>query len=365
MTIYPKHNRLGNPTGSYLVEVTRNGKRTRMTVRGLEEAKEAEQFLLARYVPPDTVRPPAAFSGAPRGHLPYTVGRLSRDARVIWRGTKDEAQSSQRFLAVCDILGTDTPLAEVRTGALDAVVETLTARGLLPRTVHRYLAAFSAALRWALERDHIIGMPVIPWPDQGRPKVRTPISRDDEAAMLERLAKSGSPDVHLIANVLLATGARIGEILALEPADIDEANEVVTFRDTKNGDDRQVPLEAALCGRLRALALVGMPTYRRISLAFHKARKRAGIAEPVTPHVMRHTVATRLSDASVSVPTIGRMLGHRSTRTTEGYIHPEREAIKSASKVLRRGNLGAEGVINGGDKGQKQAGTRRGPSRFD
>lgn len=335
MGIYPKTNSKGLPTGKYLVEVTANGRRVRKTAESLQEARRTEEGL--RYRGRHESRS-AGFSEASRGTTgylaaagSYTVGNLARDALVVWSESRDRRQSEQRFLTVCDVLGYHTPLAAVRTAALDDVVATLRARSLGPKTIHRYLAAFSAALRWAVSRDYLAGMPIVPWPKVG-PGKDVVVSPADELRMVEYLEKAGALDVALVWKVLMATGARVGEVLELDPGSI--GRDSLTFRGTKNGDDRTVPAPADLCEKAYHMAQVGWPTYRRVSLAFHRARADLQLPYAITPHVLRHTVGTRLSDAGVSVPTIGALLGHRSPRTTMGYIHPQRDAMKAAVALL-------------------------------
>lgn len=339
MTIYPKLNARGDPSGSFIVEVTRQGHRTRRTVKGLQEAQGVEEALKATHIATKSQLPPVVTSASPRA---YTIGDLARDSLIIWRGTKTESQSVQRFEGVCSLIGDHVAIEHMRPGdittLLDNVVAELRGRGLTPATIHRYLAAFSAALRRAAVRSRIVAMPIIPWPKLGIRAVRDPMSKEDEDAVIGRLRKAGSPDVILVVDVLLATGARIGEVLGVDPNDIDEKLEQVTFRDTKNGRDRQVPLEADLCKRLWALATVGMPSYRRITVSLHSARQKAGMTNILTPHVLRHTVATRLSDRGVAITTIGKLLGHRHLKTTEGYIHPEQVTVRAAAAHLRRGN---------------------------
>jgi integrase len=345
MAIYAKKNAKGTATGLWVIEVTVNGKRVRESTRDHRIALDRERALLAGAVTPKATPCPASLPASPRG---YTVDDLKMQAVVVWRGTKDERQSVTRFVAVCDILGLATPLASVRTTQLDRVVDTLRSRSLSNKTIHRYLAAFSGALRWATSRDHIAGMPIIPWPECGKGN-DTVISENDERRVLQRLQKVGSPDVALVMDVLLATGCRVGELLALETGDI--GNDEVTFQDTKNDDDRTVPLEPALAAKLKALSLVGFPTYRRINTSMHSARKALGIEHKVTPHVMRHTVGTRLSDAGVEVPTIGKILGHRNIKTTMGYIHPEKAAVQRAATHLVRGQPRADEGKSRGQSG--------------
>lgn len=324
MSVYPKKNAKGAHTGLWVIEVVVRGVRHRETAT--DHATALHRDAVLRGLVKDN---PGKVSQT------YTIGALRKAARVIWKTTKDESQSLQRFNTVCDLLGDETPLADVRTARLDTLVEELRSRSLGNKTIHRYLATLSAAMKWAVARDHLVGKPVFPWPKTGKGN-DTVITEADDRRILARLQKVGSPDIALVFDVLLATGARISEVLGLEPGDVGKGT--ITFRDTKNGDDRTVYVEEALGRRLAALVLVGMPTYRRVNTALHSARKALKIDYVVTPHVLRHTVGTRLDAAGMSVPAIGKMLGHRNIKTTMGYVHPEAAALKEAATHLRRGD---------------------------
>lgn len=334
MSIYAKKNAKGEPTGQWVIEVTRDGKRYREFSYDFREAKALEQTMLLGATQKVTERPVALAAT-------YTVGHLKRDARVIWRRTKDESQSLQRFDACMELLGLTTPLASVRTAQLDTLVEALRARSLGDTTVHRYLCTVSKAMTWAVSRDHIAGRPEFPWDtlEKGEPRQDT-LSPDDDRRIMDWLSSKGSPDIGVVMDLLLTTGMRIGELTRLKPADFDKASGSVTIGNwqggTKNGDKRVVPIQGYLVDRAVALALVGWPTYRRINSALHRARKALQIEGRVTPHVMRHTVATRLNSAKVPVLTIMDILGHRSMATTKGYVHPDIEDMKVATEALTR-----------------------------
>jgi integrase len=54
----------------------------------------------------------------------------------------------------------------------------------------------------------------------------------------------------------------------------------------------------------------------------------AGIEGPCNPHSFRHSAATRLHAAGMSLTDIAAHLGHRSTQITLRYIHPSQEFLR-------------------------------------
>jgi hypothetical protein len=73
-------------------------------------------------------------------------------------------------------------------------------------------------------------------------------------------------------------------------------------------------------------------------------------------HTFRHTGATFLAnDASVPLIQLKRLLGHRSVKTTEIYLHAQAEDL---ARTVRRVDFTA---LAGNSKGDGGAGTGGGP----
>ena len=99
----------------------------------------------------------------------------------------------------------------------------------------------------------------------------------------------------------------------------------------KNGESRSIPMNAVLTTALKAIRMnvseespvfcnrQGTP-YRSFRTAFEQAVGKAGLKD-FTFHYLRHTFASRLVMASVDVPTVQALMGHKTITMTLRYTH--------------------------------------------
>ena len=60
----------------------------------------------------------------------------------------------------------------------------------------------------------------------------------------------------------------------------------------------------------------------------HAAAERVGLAERVTPHVLRHSCATHLLDHGADIRVVQEILGHASITTTQIYTKVSQERLR-------------------------------------
>lgn len=153
-----------------------------------------------------------------------------------------------------------------------------------------------------------------------------------------------------LVDLLFATGLRVGEVSALNVQDF-FVREAVFRVKGKGGRDRLAVvvdeetlriqrkyLEARARIETRSPALFlnssGMRlTTQGIANVIKQLRAAAGIERHVTPHMLRHTVATLLLRNGVDIRIVQEFLGHASIATTQRYTHVTKEHLRG---VLRK-----------------------------
>jgi integrase len=224
-------------------------------------------------------------------------------------------------------------------------------------TANRYLAAlsgvFSVAVRewnWLKENP----MSKIARYKEGKPRDRF-LTKEEIEKLLAICKTSKSPHLYAVTLFAICSGARKGEILGLKWKDLDFTRNTATFRDTKNGETRTIPLSPVLVGCLLdekkkriILSEYVFPSCdgkqpADIRGAWENAIQEADL--DICFHTLRHTAASHLTMGGASTIEVGAVLGHKTLAMVKRYSHL---SVSSTAKVLYRMNEEVLGKIKHG-----------------
>lgn len=226
-------------------------------------------------------------------------------------------------------------LADIRTPMVGDARQVLLDSGMAAATANRYTAllsgVFSTAVKeWEWTFDNPCSR-LRAFRETGA-RIRF-LDERERRALLDACADHPHPHLHDVVVLALHTGMRKNEILTITWAQLDLDREQIRLTDSKNHDQRVVPLLGAALTAMRERARVRRidtnlvfyaPTKPcvpcDIDRAFAEARETAGLADFVF-HDLRHTAASYLAQAGCSLHEIGQMLGHRDVRVTAKYAH--------------------------------------------
>ena len=222
--------------------------------------------------------------------------------------------------------------------------------GRSPRSLSRYLSSFRQFYRWLLREGRIQKDPsaLIESPKLGRGLPRA--LNEQQVVELLEAPDAGTPlglRDRTMLELMYATGLRVSELVNLEVINLGISQGVVRVMG-KGGKERLVPLgEEALAWMQRYLqesrpdlmkggdCPLVFVTARKAGMtrqAFWHAIRRhaavAGIAQPVSPHMLRHSFATHLLNHGADLRVVQLLLGHSDLSTTQIYTHIAREGLK-------------------------------------
>ena len=132
----------------------------------------------------------------------------------------------------------------------------------------------------------------------------------------------------------IESAMRLGELCSIRKVDVHLDQGWLRLGDTKNGDQRDVPLSQRAVEILRPLVevaedLVFPVNSGSLGVRFREVRAAAGLPD-LRFHDTRHTAATQLSKKFSNVLELSAITGHRSLQSLKGYYNPD------ASELAKR-----------------------------
>jgi integrase len=139
-----------------------------------------------------------------------------------------------------------------------------------------------------------------------------------------------APHVKAIVTVALHAGMRSGEIRNLQWRDFDFAAGFIIIRDSKNGENRHIPMDSTVVGIFQNWQPTPGSDFvftngagHRIGYlqhGFRNALERAGITD-FHFHDLRHTFASQWMMAGGELYALKDILGHKTIAMTQRYAH--------------------------------------------
>ena len=250
---------------------------------------------------------------------------------------------------------------EIRHTHVRSWMVDLMERGNVPRSINRKLSCLKSFFKFLRKQGDITTNPmlkVIP-PKMGK---RLPVFVPEKAMSL-LFDQVDFGDGHaglrnrLVMEVLYCTGVRQSELIGLKTADVDfSTNNIKVYG--KGGKERLIPVARHLAelmeryiGLRRALfpgndvpnlilSDKGKPL--TAGLVYKLVNRYLSIVTTVekrSPHVLRHSFATHLSNGGADLNAIKELLGHSSLASTQVYTHNSIEKLK---KVYQQAHPKAE-----------------------
>ena len=212
-----------------------------------------------------------------------------------------------------------------------------------------------AFLRFMVERG-VVGEEVFPW----KLKIKMPESLPralDPDDVQKLLAEQGSARDRAMILLLLRTGMRIGELLNTRVMDMNvEEQKILIFESEKNQrgrvvyfcDDAKAALQVWLQERDQQVDFLFYGhkgrklSYQAARVMFLKYLDKVGLSHKgYTLHCLRHTFATDLVNARMSLECLEKLMGHSRLEVTRRYARVsdktrEEEYFKAMEVIERR-----------------------------
>lgn len=241
---------------------------------------------------------------------------------------------------------------DVRPADICRFIDEFTAKGYAGGTVDTQLSLVKQLFSYAVRTGDVEVSPAAEvFKARNLPRKKRRALTEDE----ERLVEEYRGEDYLLGLMLLYTGFRRGELLALEWQDIDRQGGVIRLTRKlnyrlgrvenylKNGDtERVIPLLAPLAdalprnriGRIFTDKDGNYLTAERFNRRWRAYREAVGLPEDVTPHCFRHSLATICFEAGVSARDLAAFLGDTVEIAEKVYVElRERHHTTSAERV--------------------------------
>ncbi|CAI8740571.1 MULTISPECIES: tyrosine recombinase XerC [Methylococcus] len=268
-------------------------------------------------------------------YLDRLARRASRHTHAAYR------RDLCAFHAYCDSVNL-AGWADVDAARIRAYVGTRHHRGeLSARSLRRLLSAIRGFFDDLLKKRLLDVNPAraVRPPRSGRRLPRL-LDVDAVAGLLDAPADDGlETRDRAMWELFYSSGLRLSELVGLDVVDVDFGAGSVFVRKGKGGKARYLPVGAKALEAIgvwlearRVLTGAGQPALflsrqgrriapRTVEMRLERWRAKLGLSERVHPHMLRHSFASHMLEASGDLRAVQELLGHATLATTQIYTH--------------------------------------------
>ncbi|HZW12195.1 MAG TPA: site-specific integrase [Noviherbaspirillum sp.] len=237
------------------------------------------------------------------------------------------------------------PVNLVGRDAIQKFMATAKREGWSDNNLRKYLMLLSsvfqvAVKRWGMHLENPVRKVEVP--GNGKARERR-LEAGEYERLLAELKRARNPYVASVFEIAVETASRRGELLKLRRKDIDLKSATAILRNTKNGDDRIIPLSVrAVAIFKQTVTSIGGPVFPvtevQLRQAFTAAKQRArkkyekecaqqgadpqsGYISDLRFHDLRHEATSRLFEKGLNLIEVASITGHKTLEMLKRYTH--------------------------------------------
>ena len=173
-----------------------------------------------------------------------------------------------------------------------------------------------------------------------KPKLNKPrdrrVGKEDIETLMHALRHTKVTYLKPLILIAIETGLRQGELVKLMWCDVDLDRRLLKVKDTKNGENRVVPMSNKALSILQSLprleATVFNTSHSSLQNAWKRLIKRSGLID-LHFHDLRHEAISRFIERGLTIPEAASISGHKTKSMLLRYAHPDISYVRN--KVMK------------------------------